>query len=69
MRFQAAFGRLLDYYTGFIFDIFDAARAHPGPVCGGGRYDGLAERLGAPETVPAIGFSLWLDRLLGEDAA
>ncbi|MEM1045957.1 MAG: ATP phosphoribosyltransferase regulatory subunit [Pseudomonadota bacterium] len=68
-RFQAGFGRQLDYYTGFTFDIFDAARAHAGPVCGGGRYDGLAERLGAETAVPAVGFSLWLDRLLGEAAA
>lgn len=68
-RFQAGFGRQLDYYTGFTFDIFDTARPHAGPVCGGGRYDGLAERLGAESTVPAVGFSLWLDRLLGEDVA
>ena len=67
-RFQAAFGRPLDYYTGFIFDIFDAKDGRR-PVCGGGRYDGLAERLGAPETVPAVGFSLWLDRLLPEGVA
>lgn len=69
VRFQAFFGRQLDYYTGFIFDIFDAAHGRVEPVCGGGRYDGLTERLGAPEAVPAVGFSLWLDRLLGEDAA
>ena len=68
-RFQASFGRPLDYYTGFIFDIFDAGHDRTGPVCGGGRYDGLAERLGASEPVPAVGFSLWLDRLLGEDGA
>lgn len=69
VRFQAFFGRQLDYYTGFIFDIFDAAHTRPEPVCGGGRYDGLTERLGAKAAVPAVGFSLWLDRLLGEDTA
>lgn len=69
VRFQASFGRQLDYYTGFIFDIFDASHARTEPVCGGGRYDGLTERLGAKAAVPAVGFSLWLDRLLGEDMA
>lgn len=68
IRFQAAFGRLLDYYTGFIFDIFDRRRPDAGPVCGGGRYDGLAARLGADAPVPAVGFSLWLDRLLAGSA-
>lgn len=69
VRFQAFFGRQLDYYTGFIFDIFDASHPRTDPVCGGGRYDGLTERLGAGTAVPAVGFSLWLDRLLGEDTA
>jgi histidyl-tRNA synthetase len=32
-------------------------------VCGGGRYDGLAEVLGGPPT-PGVGFALGLDRLL-----
>lgn len=71
IQFQASFGRPLDYYTGFIFDIFDANQDHSkrisGPVCGGGRYDDLAARLGAADPVPAVGFSLWLDRLLGEE--
>src|SRR4029453_4602274 len=32
-------------------------------VCGGGRYDGLAEVLGGPPT-PGVGFGLGLDRAL-----
>lgn len=78
--FRADFGRNLDYYTGFVFEMRDPDRAaEPGgdkPVIGGGRYDGLLERLGSTTPVAACGFSMWLDRLgiggygqeLGEDA-
>lgn len=62
VRFSASFGRRLDYYTGFVFEILDASDRDKGPVAGGGRYDRLTEMLGG-ETVPAVGFSLWLDRL------
>lgn len=62
-HFRSDFGRNLDYYTGFVFEIRDPDRADDKPVVGGGRYDGLAERLGAKAPVPAVGFSMWLDRL------
>ena len=65
--FRADFGRNLDYYTGFVFEMRDSDRlGEPGgdrPVIGGGRYDGLLERLGSPREVAACGFSMWLDRL------
>ncbi|MCE1234830.1 MAG: ATP phosphoribosyltransferase regulatory subunit [Hyphomicrobiales bacterium] len=61
--FRADFGRNLDYYTGFVFEMRDPERADPKPVIGGGRYDGLVERLGSPTPVAACGFSMWLDRL------
>ncbi|MEM8796691.1 MAG: ATP phosphoribosyltransferase regulatory subunit [Pseudomonadota bacterium] len=64
IRFSARFGRRLDYYTGFVFEIHDRRRPGSGPVAGGGRYDRLSELLGGP-SVPAVGFSLWLDRLAG----
>jgi ATP phosphoribosyltransferase regulatory subunit len=63
LTFSAAFGRNLDYYTGFVFEIRDPDRTDDKPVAGGGRYDGLLERLGARSMVPAVGFSMWLDRL------
>nr|HRC86297.1 ATP phosphoribosyltransferase regulatory subunit [Thermoanaerobaculia bacterium] len=47
------------YYDGVVFRAFVGGRAVP--VGGGGRYDSLFERLGAP--APAVGFSLGLDRL------
>jgi len=65
--FRADFGRNLDYYTGFVFEMRDPDRAGEEagdkPVIGGGRYDGLLERLGSPRPVAACGFSMWLDRL------
>lgn len=65
--FRADFGRNLDYYTGFVFEMRDADRVgeHGGdrPVIGGGRYDALLERLGSDRPVAACGFSMWLDRL------
>lgn len=66
--FRAGFGRRLDYYTGLVFEIQSAGLAKP--VAGGGRYDRLMSLLGAPDTVPAVGFSIWLDRVAasGESA-
>lgn len=63
MTFAADFGRQLDYYTGFVFEMRDPDREDNKVVLGGGRYDGLLQRLGSPEMVPAVGFSMWLDRL------
>ena len=63
LTFAADFGRQLDYYTGFVFEMHDPAREDDKPVLGGGRYDGLLQRLGSAEMVPACGFSMWLDRL------
>ncbi|HZZ59835.1 MAG TPA: ATP phosphoribosyltransferase regulatory subunit [Roseiarcus sp.] len=61
--FSAAFVRDFDYYTGFVFEARDAARPEVKPVLGGGRYDGLARRLGASEDIPAVGAAISLDRL------
>lgn len=65
IAFQAAFARNLDYYTGFIFELHDPARPDLKPVAGGGRYDNLLGRLGASAPVPAVGASIWLERLAG----
>ncbi len=32
-------------------------------LAGGGRFDRLLTLLGAKERIPAVGFSLWLDRI------
>lgn len=61
IRYDAAFGRPLDYYTGFVFEI--RAEGHPQPLAGGGRYDRLLTLLGAEHPIPGVGFSVWLDRV------
>lgn len=67
IHFAANFGRRLDYYTGFVFELADPDRPDAPPVVGGGRYDRLlsliVNRDGTGEDVPAVGFALWLDRL------
>jgi len=63
MRFATAFGRGVDYYTGFVFEIHDAHARTPGQLVGGGRYDALLSRLGAKNPIPAVGFAVWIDRL------
>jgi len=62
IKFSTAFGRGLDYYTGFIFELHDGAQRHDRQLVAGGRYDNLLSRLGASETIPAVGFSVWIDR-------
>ncbi len=61
IRYDAAFGRPLDYYTGLVFEI--AAEGGARPLAGGGRYDRLLTLLGALKPIPAVGFSVWLDRV------
>jgi ATP phosphoribosyltransferase regulatory subunit len=58
-KFSANFGREIEYYTGFVFQIEIGELA----VAGGGRYDELLSDLGAPEKVPAIGCAIHTERL------
>lgn len=54
--------RGLHYYTGILFEIY--ADANPDlQLCGGGRYDDLAQILGARSSLPACGFSGGLERI------
>ncbi|MCK9918736.1 ATP phosphoribosyltransferase regulatory subunit [Microbacteriaceae bacterium K1510] len=62
VRFSTSFGRGFDYYTGFVFELTDPVRTGD-PLVAGGRYDGLLTRLGAPSPIPAVGFSVWIERL------
>jgi ATP phosphoribosyltransferase regulatory subunit len=62
VRAQAGFLRNLDYYTGMIFEITEPTLADGKPLVGGGRYDGLLGRLGSATPVPAVGFSIWIER-------
>jgi histidyl-tRNA synthetase len=61
---QPTLVRGLDYYTRTAFEFVAGALSDgQGTVCGGGRYDGLAEVLGGPAT-PGVGFASGLDRIL-----
>ena len=55
--------RGLAYYTGVVFELFDA-RGELRAICGGGRYDALLGALGGAE-LPALGFGMG-DVVLGE---
>ncbi|WP_321387786.1 histidine--tRNA ligase [uncultured Enterococcus sp.] len=57
--------RGLDYYTHTIFEIMSEAKAMgaQSTICAGGRYDGLVEELGGPET-PGFGFAMGIERIL-----
>ncbi|MEM9059563.1 MAG: ATP phosphoribosyltransferase regulatory subunit [Pseudomonadota bacterium] len=54
--FDASFGRNLEYYDGFVFELRAPGdpHGHP-PLAGGGRYDAMTTRLGSPAPVPAVG--------------
>jgi ATP phosphoribosyltransferase regulatory subunit len=53
----------MDYYTGFVFELTDGKANEP--LVAGGRYDDLLTRLGSPSPIPAVGFSVWIERLAG----
>lgn len=48
--------RGIAYYTGTVFELFDAQRSLRA-ICGGGRYDTLLENLGGVD-LPALGFGM-----------
>lgn len=68
LQFNVGLRRGLEYYTGFMFEIFAKDASPAGHVCGGGRYDNLLEGLGAAAPIPAVGFGIGLDRLLSATA-
>ena len=74
LRLDLSIARGLDYYTGTIYETFllgdytdEKGEVRPlagfGSVCSGGRYDNLAG-LYTRQTLPGVGASLGLDRLL-----
>ncbi len=65
IRYKTAFGRRLDYYTGFVFEVHAPGKNTIKPLAGGGRYDGLLTVLGSKQKTPAIGFAVYVDRVVG----
>ena len=67
---DATLVRGLDYYNHTAFEIMSDAKGFGAitTLCGGGRYNGLVEQFGGPET-PGIGFALSIERLIAALAA
>jgi histidyl-tRNA synthetase len=63
VKVDFAIVRGLAYYTGIVFELFDA-RGELRAICGGGRYDTLLKTLGGTD-LPALGFGMG-DVVLGE---
>jgi ATP phosphoribosyltransferase regulatory subunit len=59
MIFDLGLTRPLSYYTGAVFEVYDAALGTP--IGGGGRYDDLLGRFG--RSLPACGWALDVERL------
>jgi ATP phosphoribosyltransferase regulatory subunit len=59
-QFSATFGRELEYYTGFVFQV----EAKGLVVAGGGRYDALLKDMGAPRHIPAVGSAIFTEALI-----
>lgn len=55
--------RGLDYYTKTAFEILAGGLGAQNAVCGGGRYDNLAEAIGGPH-VPGVGFAFGVERVV-----
>ena len=59
--------RGLSYYTRTVFEIYtpsDEENGIPVQVASGGRYDYLARQIGGKKDVPAVGFSIGVDRIV-----
>ena len=54
--------RGLDYYNQTVFEWVSNELGSQGTICGGGRYDGLVEKMGGNPT-PAIGFAMGIERI------
>jgi len=55
--------RGIDYYTKTVFEVWQEGIGAQAALCGGGRYDGLAEDIGGPPT-PSVGFGSGIERIL-----
>jgi histidyl-tRNA synthetase len=63
LRLDVSIARGLDYYTGTVYETFLTDLPGIGSICSGGRYDNLAG-LYTRQTLPGVGASLGLDRLV-----
>jgi ATP phosphoribosyltransferase regulatory subunit len=64
VQFTAHFGRNMEYYTGFVFELWARDKEGPVQIAGGGRYNTMMEMLGAKKPVSAIGCAIRTERVL-----
>ncbi len=64
VEFCAEFGREVEYYTGFVFQLDAPDLPNGCNIAGGGRYDNLIRHLGSKKLVPAVGCAFHTERLL-----
>lgn len=70
MEFAAVFGRSLEYYTGFVFQIDRLlADGASQTIAGGGRYDTMLRDIGADTMIPAVGCAIYASRLVSASKA
>lgn len=69
VQFTAHFGRNMEYYTGFVFELWARDKEGPVQIAGGGRYDSMMEMLGAKKSVSAIGCAIRTERVLAARTA
>jgi ATP phosphoribosyltransferase regulatory subunit len=69
VTFAARFGRNMEYYTGFVFELWSRDSEGPVQVAGGGRYDTLLRTLGATGDIPAVGCAIRSERVLAARGA
>lgn len=55
--------RGIDYYTKTVFEVWQQGIGAQAALCGGGRYDGLAEDIGGSPT-PGVGFGSGIERIV-----
>ncbi len=63
LELDLGFGRGIGFYSQMIFELVVATESGPVDVCGGGRYDGLAQVLGSDRNSRGVGFAFGLERL------
>lgn len=59
--------RGLSYYTRTVFEIIEQSGSEDGSpltIAGGGRYDYLGRQIGSKKDIPAVGFSVGVDRVI-----
>lgn len=61
---KPALVRGLDYYSKTVFEFVSRELGAQNAFCGGGRYDQLAQELGAREDQPSVGAAMGIERLL-----